>query len=124
MSTGSCPGILPFEFGPEIRQLVGTEVGQNLAIHLDDRRQVLTGEPDHFIMSGFIGDDIDSFVIHFAVVEPTHRFAAPATVWLDKQSHPFRFHNHTLLETARFFKWSLAGQLAGPNLGLVLDRPK
>ena len=47
-------GILLFELRPKPRQLIGPKVGENLAINIDHRREFLSRELDHLVISGFI----------------------------------------------------------------------
>src|SRR5262245_58817061 len=48
------PRIFLLPLAPEICELVGTEVGQNLSIDLEYRRQLLARKPDHLIVGGFV----------------------------------------------------------------------
>src|SRR5664280_1023974 len=80
-------------FSPELRQLLGAEIGKYLAVDVQNRSQVLAGELDHFGKGRFVGNHIDRFIIHAVCIQPAHGLMAPAAIWLDEESDPFWFHN-------------------------------
>src|SRR5258706_4846886 len=83
---------------PEIRKLVRTEVRQDFTIQFNFRGKFLAGKADHFVISRFIGDNVDLFIVDAALIEPVGGLMAPTAVRLYEQSDPFRFHTHTLVE--------------------------
>lgn len=86
-------GISFFHFLPEARELLWPEVGEDFSIHIDDRRQLLAGEPYHFVKSRLVGDNIDLFIINTPLVQPAHCLMTPATIRLYEESNPFLFHS-------------------------------
>jgi hypothetical protein len=60
--------MLPFQPFPKRRQLIGPEIGEDLAVHIDYRSEILTGKPNHFVISRFIGDDVHFFIGHPVIV--------------------------------------------------------
>ena len=71
---------------PKLRQFFRAEVGEDLAVHLNHRRERLAGELDHFRHRLFIGDDINLLVLDAALVEPALRLVAPAAIRFDKET--------------------------------------
>src|SRR6266478_10126298 len=78
------PGILFLQPSPKFRQLVGTKIGQNLALHIEDRRQILPRKPNHLIVRSLISHDIYLFVIDSVRVQPVHGPVTPPTERVDE----------------------------------------
>src|SRR5215831_16141229 len=74
--------LLLFQLIPKTSQLIRTEIGKDFTVDIDNRRKLLTGKPNHFIISGFIRNHIDGFVINLMLVQPALSFIAPAAIWL------------------------------------------
>src|SRR5690348_7750243 len=69
-SAGLIAGISFFQFVPEGRELIRPEVSEDFPVHIDHRREFLTGQSDHLVESGFVSDDIHLFVFDAPFVEP------------------------------------------------------
>ena len=107
VATGFDPVILLLQSPPEVCQLLGAEVGQDLAVHVQYRGEVLPGKPDHFVVSRFVGDDIHLLIPDSLFIQPVFRSVTPPAVRLDVESNPFWFHDHTVVEVGRIIKWEL-----------------
>ena len=81
-----------FPFLPEPFQLIRAEVGENFAIHFNNRSQFLSRKANHFVECGFVIHDVYRFVLDIVVIEPADGFVTPTTPWLDKKSNVSRFH--------------------------------
>ena len=71
---------------PKFRQIVRTEIGENLAVHFDDGGELLAGEVAHFCEGLAVGDDIERFILDAALVEPGDGFLTPGTIRFDEQA--------------------------------------
>ena len=77
---------------PERRELFRPKVREDFAVHVNHRRQFLTGKPDHFVVGRLVGEDVDRFVINAVIVQPTLGSMAPRAVILDEKSNSFWLH--------------------------------
>ena len=102
--TGFEAGILSFQLRPKSRQFIRPEVAQDFTVDIDHRRQSLAGKLDHFIVRGFVGNDIDGFIIDSSFVEPAFCFVTPPAIRFDEEADPFRFHSLTVADGMCFFK--------------------
>src|SRR5437867_3342917 len=93
-----------FQFTPELSELLRPEVGQDFAIHVNDRREVLAGEADHFVVGDFVGDDVNRLIYNAAIPQPALRAGAPSAKGLDEKSDSFRFHAQTVVANAEKLK--------------------
>jgi len=84
--------MLAFEFRQKICELIGPEIGEDFAINLDDRGQILAGKPDHFVKSRFVRDYVHPLIIQIMVIQPAHGLVAPAAIRFYEESDPFWFH--------------------------------
>jgi hypothetical protein len=114
-SAGLSAGILTFQSRPKLSQLVGAKVGEDFSVNFDHRSEVLSGQPDHLVERGFIGDHVDAFVLDAVVIKPLHRLMAPTTIRLNEQPNPLRFHDYTLPENATFSTTYLGAVLVGAH---------
>ena len=103
-SGGFETGILLFKLHPEPRQLIGAEVPKNLTVYVNHRGELLSGKLNHFVISGFIRNDINGLIINAPFVEPTLGFMAPAAIRFDEQANPLRFHALIVADFMPFFK--------------------
>src|SRR5579872_1667173 len=95
--TWACVGldstILALQSFPKSGQLVRAEIRQDLSIHLDHRRQFLSGKPHHLRVCGIVLDDIEGFVFDPMRIEPMLGFVTPAAIRFDKQADFCRIHS-------------------------------
>src|SRR5579862_3459450 len=68
-STGLIAAISLLHFPPEAGELLWAKIGKDFAIHINDGRQFLTGEADHFIKRCLVSDHVHFFVFNAALVE-------------------------------------------------------
>ncbi len=66
-------------------QLIGTEVGQDMAIDIDAGGFALTGEFMHLGTGFAITGDVEHFVFHVVVFEPVDGFVTPRQPGLMKR---------------------------------------
>jgi hypothetical protein len=69
---------------PKHGQLVRPEIGEDFPIHLNHRRERLTGQANHFVECLRIGTDINGFVGDAPLREPIFGTIAPAAGVFDK----------------------------------------
>jgi carboxymethylenebutenolidase len=72
--------------------LLGVKVSQNLAVHVNDRRQPLAGQGPHFFAGGGLGGDIERLEWEAARQEPFLGILAPTAPRLDKEADRSGFH--------------------------------
>jgi len=85
--------ICGFKLLPKLRQFFRTEVGEDLAVHINHRRERLTGQRDHLGHGLAVGDNVERLVFDAALVEPTLRLVAPAAIRFYEETD---FHNENL----------------------------
>src|SRR5262249_12803431 len=99
---GLIAGIAFFHFFPEPGELVRSKIGENFTVHVNDRREFLSGKANHLIKSRFISDHVHFLVINAALIQPMHGLMAPAAIGFDVESNPFFFHGIKWRKTRTF----------------------
>jgi hypothetical protein len=82
-----------FQSFPEIGQLVGIEVGQNLSVDINHGSQGLAGQMQHFTPGRRIRENVERFVSDTSFLEPILGLVAPTTIRFDEQPDVSRFHH-------------------------------
>src|SRR5688572_23357180 len=93
VSLRSCSARLKSLLLPPHFKLVRTEVGEDLAIHVNHRRLGLTRKREHLLPRSSILDDIQCLVGDTMSIEPFAGFVAPTAERFDEEPDLFRFHS-------------------------------